>query len=103
MDYGKAIRTVRGARGISQKELGKATKIDPSYISRIESGDRIPTLEGLEKIAKALCVPLYLLILLASEEKDLNGLPEKEANKIARELFGILLTCQEKKTNGRKK
>jgi transcriptional regulator with XRE-family HTH domain len=94
MNYSKAIRTVRAAKGISQKELASLAKLDSSYISRIESSERVPTIEAIESISVALGVPLYLLTLLASEQKDLKNLPEKDTTKIANKLLALLLSSQ---------
>lgn len=93
MNYNKAIRTVRAAKGISQKELAALTKLDASYISRIEAGHRIPTLEVIELISEKLKIPVYLLTLLASDQKDLNGLPEKETKNIATNLLDVLISA----------
>lgn len=97
MNYSKAIRTVRAARGISQQELASLTKLDASYISRIESGDRVPTLEVIEIISKKLKIPVYLLTLLASEQEDLQGLPEKETKAIAAHLLDVLMSVKKDK------
>ena len=97
MNYSKAIRTIRAARGISQKKLAFLTKLNASYISRIESSERIPTLDVIEKISKELKVPVYLLTLLASEQSDLHGLPEKETKYIAANLLDVLLTTHRDK------
>jgi transcriptional regulator with XRE-family HTH domain len=70
MKYGKAIRICRAARGLSQKELATKVGLDSSHISLIEAEKRSPRLETIEKIAKSLDVPLHLLMLLASEQKD---------------------------------
>ena len=94
MNYSKAIRTIRAAKGISQKKLASLAELDSSYISRIESGERVPTLEVIEKISKKLQIPVYLLTLLASEQEDLRGLPEKETKNIATNLLDILLSDQ---------
>lgn len=96
MNYSKAIRTVRAAKGISQKKLASLAKLDPSYISRIESGTRMPTIEVIESIAETLNVPVYLLTLLASEQKDLKNLPEKDTNIVAEKLLQLLLSTQDK-------
>lgn len=94
MNYNKAIRTVRAAKGISQKELAALTKLDASYISRIEAGQRIPTLEVIELISKKLKIPVYLLTLLASDQEDLHGLPEKETKNIATDLLDVLISSK---------
>ena len=72
MKYGKAIRICRAARGLSQKDLATKVGLDSSHISLIEAEKRSPSLETIERIAKSLNVPLHLLTLLASEQKDVK-------------------------------
>ena len=57
---GKRIKDIRESKGISQVELvGRMQgEIDPTNISRIESGRTNPTLFTLYRIASALEVPL---------------------------------------------
>lgn len=55
---GKKIRDLRKDQGLSQEQLSFAAKIDRSYISEIENGLRNPSLQTLEKLAKALKVKL---------------------------------------------
>ncbi|PIP74586.1 MAG: hypothetical protein CO135_03805 [Candidatus Levybacteria bacterium CG_4_9_14_3_um_filter_35_16] len=91
MNYGKAIRTIRASKGITQKEFSNVLDLDPSYISRIEQNTRTPSTELLELIAKKLDIPFYLLILLASEKNDLKNIESQDAEKIGRNLLQILL------------
>ena len=90
MDYGKAIRIVRSTKGYTQTELGKRVGKDASYISRLESGNRDPSLATLESISEALAVPYYLLILLASEENDLAAMAPEEAQLFGQSLLALL-------------
>ena len=57
---GKRIKDIRESKGFSQVELvGRMQgEIDPTNISRIESGRTNPTLFTLYRIASALEVPL---------------------------------------------
>ncbi len=91
MKYGRAIRVARAARELSQEELAHRARLDPSYISVLESGGRVPSGAALEAIAKALRVPLYVLTLLASEKKDLRRVPAREAQLLGRHLLGVLI------------
>ncbi len=91
MNYGKAIKTIRAAKGISQKELSKNLKLDSSYLSRIENGERVPSVELLETIAEKLQVPLYLFMLLSSDRKDIKGFDEEDIEKISKNLLQVLL------------
>lgn len=44
---GRAIRTIRKLKGISQEDLAAAGGISPSHLQRIETGDRQPTADAL--------------------------------------------------------
>ena len=91
MNYGKAIRIVRSARGLSQTELAKELDLAPSYISRLETGSRKPTMETMEAISGALDVPLYLLILLSSEKCDIKGVPREHIRELGMNLLSLVV------------
>jgi len=101
MNYGKAIRTIRSAKNLEQKELARLAKLNASYISLIESNQRAPSSAALEALAKALHVPLYLLMLLASDAEDLHGISLREANQLGKQLLDIVLTTDIPKTRSR--
>ncbi len=54
--YGHALRDLRGQRGISQERLAHIAKLDRTYVSGIERGERNPSLANLLKLAEALGV-----------------------------------------------
>lgn len=91
MNYGKAIKTIRAAKNISQKQLSKELDLDTSYMSRIEKGERVPSVDLLENIAKKLGVPFYLFTLLASDREDLKGANKEEIAKISKALLQVLI------------
>ena len=49
-----AIMKARTESGITQKELAERTGIDQSVISKLETGERKPTLKMLQKLAAGL-------------------------------------------------
>ncbi|RMD68283.1 MAG: XRE family transcriptional regulator [Gammaproteobacteria bacterium] len=51
---GSRIRTAREAARMSQRELAKRIGVSPSFVSRIEAGERGVSLDTLKAIAKAL-------------------------------------------------
>lgn len=51
------IKRLRKARGWSQEALADAVPIDRTYISGIERKVRNPTIDVIERIARALDVP----------------------------------------------
>jgi len=94
MNYGKGVRLARAVSGLSQKGLAARAQVDASYISMIERQLRSPSVTTLETIASALRVPLYVLILLSSEQGDLRGVAEKDAEAIGRDLLSTLVRAQ---------
>ena len=62
MDVGKRIRTLREAKGLSQADIEKRSGLLRSYVSRVENGYTAPSLETLEKLAKALEVEVPRLL-----------------------------------------
>jgi transcriptional regulator with XRE-family HTH domain len=59
---GPRLRTLRKHRGLTLEQLAASTKISVSTLSRLESGQRRPTLELLLPIARAHRVPLDELV-----------------------------------------
>jgi DNA-binding XRE family transcriptional regulator len=63
-DIGSKIRKLREAKGLTQEELAAVVGMMRSNISRIEAAKHRPTLETLEKIARALKVSVAELVAL---------------------------------------
>jgi transcriptional regulator with XRE-family HTH domain len=61
MLIGERVRKLREEKKLSQGDIEKRTGMLRAYISRVEHGHVMPTIESLEKIANALEVPLYRL------------------------------------------
>lgn len=97
MNYAKAIKTIRGTKGVSQKDLALLIGKTPSYISKIESGTRTPATDVIESICKKLGIPYYLFALLASEKNDIKRLPAKETRIFAESLLDILTQSEPQK------
>lgn len=52
------LRRLRVERGIAQEALAVDAEIDRTYVSRMERGMENPTVSVLERIAKALDMPI---------------------------------------------
>jgi ribosome-binding protein aMBF1 (putative translation factor) len=65
MDYGYAVRTARERIGMSKRRLALDCDLDPIYITHIESGKKVPSLEVLETLACALHVRPSKLVAMA--------------------------------------
>jgi transcriptional regulator with XRE-family HTH domain len=61
MVIGDRLRAFREEKKLSQGDIEKRTGLFRCYISRVENGYTVPAIETIEKFARALEVPLYLL------------------------------------------
>ncbi len=62
MDIGCRLRSLREQKKLSQEEVVKRTGLIRSYISRVENGHTVPSVATMEKMARALEIPLYQLL-----------------------------------------
>ena len=58
MNIGETIRSYRLQKGMSQGDIEKRTGLLRCYLSRVENGHTIPSLDTLAKIASAMDIPL---------------------------------------------
>ena len=58
MNIGETIRNFRLQKGMSQGDIEKRTGLLRCYLTRVENGHTIPSLDTLAKIASAMEVPL---------------------------------------------
>src|SRR5208283_4090964 len=61
MIIGTRLKKLREERNLSQGDIEKRTGLLRCYISRVENGHTVPSLETLERLAAALELPLYQL------------------------------------------
>jgi transcriptional regulator with XRE-family HTH domain len=67
MLVGERIRELREAKDLSQGDVEQRTGLLRCYTSRVENGHTVPSLETMEKYARALEVPLYQLFYTGEE------------------------------------
>ena len=77
MIIGDRLRALREEKKLSQGDIEKRTGLLRCYISRVENGHTVPALETLEKLARALEVPLYQLFYDGEEPPELPNLPKR--------------------------
>ncbi len=61
MFIAERLKTLREHRNMSQGDIEKRTGLLRCYISRVENGHTVPAIETLEKMARAMEVPIYAL------------------------------------------
>src|SRR5947208_6438779 len=84
MVIGDRLRELREGKKFSQGDIEKRTGLLRCYISRVENGHTVPAVETLEKLARALEIPLYQLFYDGDKPPQLpNLLKRKTADEIA--------------------
>jgi transcriptional regulator with XRE-family HTH domain len=61
MVIGEKLKDLRAQKNLSQGDVEKRTGLLRCYISRVENGHTVPSVDTLEKLARALEVPMYRL------------------------------------------
>lgn len=91
MNYGIAFKLLRERQSLSQKQLAIRINRSPSYISKIESQDRAPSMELLEEVSGLFHVPIYVITLLATERPDVkNDAVHEQVRKTTNQIMDIL-------------
>lgn len=85
MNLGKAIRTLRKERNLSQADLAQLSNITQAALSQIENGKR-PGTVTLKKLSKALEIPESLIYVIGLEKDDV---PVKK-RKLYEDLFPVI-------------
>ncbi len=80
MIIGDRLRALREEKKLSQGDIEKRTGLLRCYISRVENGHTVPAIETLEKMARALEVPLYQLFYDGEEPPELPKLPKRKTS-----------------------
>jgi transcriptional regulator with XRE-family HTH domain len=98
MVIAERLRNLREFKKLSQGEIEKRTGLLRCYISRVENGHTVPAIETLEKIARAMEVPLYQIFYDGEEPPELpqflkykkgDDIPWGSSGKDARTLSNI--------------
>jgi len=81
MIIGDRLRAMREEKHFSQGDIEKKTGLLRCYISRVENGHTVPAIETLEKMARALEVPMYQLFYDGEEPPKLPNLPKRKSSE----------------------
>ena len=72
------LRKLREDRDLSQGDIEKRTGLLRCYISRVENGHTVPSIETLERLSTALEIPLYQLFYEGDEPPPLPNLSKRK-------------------------
>jgi len=79
MIIGERLREIREEKKLSQGDIEKRTGLLRCYVSRVENGHTVPAIETLEKLARALEIPLYQLFYDGEEPPKLPNLLKRKS------------------------
>lgn len=82
MNIGETIRNYRLQKGMSQGDIEKRTGLLRCYLSRVENGHTIPSLDTLSKIAGAMELPLSQFFSEPGHSNGSKGLPQLSDDEV---------------------
>jgi transcriptional regulator with XRE-family HTH domain len=86
MNFGLRLRELREAKKLSQGDMEIRTGLLRCYISRVENGHTVPALETIEKLARALEMPLYQILYDGTEPPGVWALAKTRSSE---DLWGV--------------
>ncbi len=81
MVIGTRLKKLREDRNFSQGDIEKRTGLLRCYISRVENGHTVPSIETLERLSTALEIPLYQLFYEGDEPPPLPNLSKRRTTE----------------------
>jgi transcriptional regulator with XRE-family HTH domain len=88
MIIGDRLKELREGKNFSQGDIEERPGLLRCHISRVENGHTVPSVETLEKFARALDVPMYALFYDGDEPPEAPKLPkikDREFGRTAKE------------------
>lgn len=82
MNIGETIRSYRLQKGMSQGDIEKRTGLLRCYLSRVENGHTVPSLDTLAKIASAMELPLSQFFADSGHNNGSRGLPQLSDDEV---------------------
>lgn len=76
MDIGHAIHIIRKQKGLTQEALAESVDADAGYLSRVENGNRQPSLDLLMRLSDALQTPLSSVFAVAEGREAAAVIPD---------------------------
>ncbi len=71
-DVGKRIKYLREQKNLKKNTLANLAGVSPTYIDKLENGERCPTVEYLSYICFGLGITLAEFFRDSDEQKELN-------------------------------
>ena len=82
VNIGEVIKSYRADRGLSQGDIERRTGLLRCYLSRVENGHTIPSLDTLSKIAGAMEIALSQFFSESGHTNGSKGLPQLSDDEV---------------------
>jgi transcriptional regulator with XRE-family HTH domain len=102
VELGRAIKVMRTASGIRQKEIAGKIGVTANYVSMVEAGKREPSVAFLKQIARVIGVPVGLFFLWAEGHGDDSPKSHPQLRTLLTELEAMYLFAKREKTSRRR-
>ncbi|MEQ6390032.1 helix-turn-helix transcriptional regulator [Bacillaceae bacterium S4-13-58] len=83
---GARIRYLRKEKKLTQEELAHLSSIHPTYIGQLERGEKNPTIETIDRIARSLEISLSELFSFQSLNKEQQDIQMQKLIDYAQQL-----------------
>lgn len=72
-EVGKRIKCLREQKNLKKNTLANLAGVSPTYIDKLENGERCPTVEYLDYVCFGLGITLAEFFRDSDEQKELNS------------------------------
>ena len=90
MNLGRTIKLCRKNSGLTQAQLAVLAGISVPHLCLMEQNKRGATVATLEAIAKALKIPLSILIFLAAQHDEIKELDGSQIEELSSNIMRLI-------------
>lgn len=90
MNICRAIKVCRQIKRMNQTKLAVESGVSVAHICLIENGKRNPSLDIIEKLARALEIDILLLIYMGKSDAELSVIPDDIESVLSRHALNYL-------------
>jgi transcriptional regulator with XRE-family HTH domain len=79
--FGQRVRALRRQRNLSLEALAARSKLNNTFLQKLETGRQSPTLDSIEKVSKGLGVPVAQLFAFDEPAPELRKRLKQQIDK----------------------
>ncbi|PTW49201.1 DNA-binding XRE family transcriptional regulator [Sphingomonas faeni] len=86
---GEALRLIRVYHDLKQKQVAERLDISTSYLSEIEKGHKVPSLDLIQRYSDAFGIPASSIMFFA-EQVESGGSYDRARSFVAGKMIGLM-------------